>query len=214
MKVKCIFRFNDGAEPCLGYFDLTTRKIIGFEKYCNVFPDVLVYEYTDYAASKYSFETGKLYNLMFAYKDVRICLDYHGVGVIFIDKDTARLHNLIKGIKPDTTKFSTPLLKIESKNVGNIKAPIFTWEVAQPLMKFSVFEEDNKVKALTRFGLCNVECNNIDDLSMNPEYKLRDINAIPELGEGIIPYSLVDLKGEKAAAYIIPKDKQIIFSKV
>ena len=136
------------------------------------------------------------------------------MGVIFIDKDTARLFNLFKGIKPDTSKLSTPLLTVESKNVGNIKAPVFTWEVAQPLMKFSVFEEDNKVKALTRFGLCDVECNSIDDLTMNTDYKLRDINAIPELGDGIIPYSVVDFKGEKTAAYIIPKDKQIIFSKV
>lgn len=156
VKVKCYCRVCRHAEPCKMYFDLNMGYVIGLESVMNSVPVKNNFDFDISVEGDPELTDDMFYQIMFQYPDVKICVDYKGIGVVMIQDGSMVMYNCVAGFKGVAVHIENVFRKTTNP-VGLVRSPVFTYNALSGVVDLVVFEHEGNLRSLTRFGLCRVE---------------------------------------------------------
>lgn len=210
--VDCVYRLCEKAEPCVSTFNIDTGKVEGIEEFMNVVNLKELIGYGGIESRDYYIEKCKYYNLMYLYPKVKLCIDYYGTSIITIDDEFLRVYLVGKGFVRLPISHHVKLFNIETRDVGIVKSPVFTYEVSQSINHMIAFKNSEATYLQTRYGIKKLPAVvKFTDLTEQAPPKLNILLEEEDKNTECRVYGYINIKGKRHILYYDKSSKQLIF---
>lgn len=161
--VDCVYRLSVGSEIIAGKYSLSNDIIFNAERFMikqdnTRIKDYYTYYPGNYEASYPTLDMAVLYSALLKSKSALIAVNYNNIGAILISPDKIVLY------LAEDDYYKQPITRISRvfknvKNIGTLKAPVYTLTIPQPMLTIDAFEENGRYYTATRYGILQLRDN-------------------------------------------------------